>query len=476
MAAKLGRWWWVVAVAAGASWAAVSSPLAQAPEPIAELQTLLLDHGCDPGPVDGQWGSRTASALGALAAEVGISVERPITAEHLAALGQGNVRCSPYFGMGIVEAARSIPPEQVRGWSRLDMVASARANASYCQLGDRHGNGWVAPLALQAEIEIVGQDLANYKSMTDALVVDLHRLNAEAAATEDYAALKAMITEVVETGSFTQMKRYVPDTWEGTRPDWVEWYGANIPEAEPAFNAAIVLIPASISYALLNGSLTAEEQAAFQAWGDTVFGLAANARLDGMGTADARRGAGDRRAAYAAGFLAWGATTGNREAFLRGAELYEEGVLRIRRDGTERGFVQGQENSGLELKYQNFAYGLLTVAAYVLELNDIPAFGFRRGDSGSLVDGLRFHFAATDDPVKRIRMVADQNLDYANKVRGWGADTVAYLALVEAMGALGPQDTTLDEILRRAERNWPPGFAGDYYGGYTTCLFRGGSD
>lgn len=445
------------------------------PEPLAALQTLLSERGCDTGPIDGVWGRKTNDAYEALAQRAGLPATRPVTEATIAALSSTEVTCSKFAGMSVVEAAHALSKAELRGWQGHELYASAKANEEACKLSPRES--WVGQRVIEKEITIIGDDLAAYYSNTDALLEDIHRLNARAAATADFAELKTVILEVIEKNGFSQMTPYRPLTWEGRRPDWMDWYANVIPEAEPAFNAAMLMLATSVSYALLEAHFSPKEKEDFRAWGRGLYDMVMASDKDGMNTKTDRDSAPDRRAGYVAGFVAWGSTVKDHEIFLQGASLFQEAVSRIRTDGTERGFVEDlgdqDHNAGLQLKYLTFAYGLLTVAAHVLELNDITAFRYRAAGAGSLADGLAYHLAATADPAHRHRIQVEQDVIYSQNARHWGPESFAFLPFVERSGAIASSDPYLQKYLTLGDDPLLPGFAGTYFGGYTTCLYSG---
>ncbi len=88
-----------------------------AQEPIADLQALLIEHGCSAGAADGVWGPRTAAAAAAFAAASGTAIDRPITSGLIDTLRQSAARCAAaddilahYLPQDVLATLKQLPP------------------------------------------------------------------------------------------------------------------------------------------------------------------------------------------------------------------------------------------------------------------------------------------------------------------------------------------------------------------------------
>lgn len=109
---------------------AVSAVLTK--DAIKALQGLLTAAGFDPGPVDGLWGNRTASAVAAWGRENGQSAPAPLAAKTASVLYQGTAR---YPVEEIVVHCAATVPDWMAGRPLLEQVAEIRR-------WHVQGNGW----------------------------------------------------------------------------------------------------------------------------------------------------------------------------------------------------------------------------------------------------------------------------------------------------------------------------------------------
>ncbi len=105
--------WIALAVPAVVSLTAATGPVAA--EEVRSLQAFLTERHCDPGPVDGAWGRKTAAALDLFQLHAGTAIERPIEAADLDTLAQSAFKCSD-----ISNISYFVPADVVRA---LDDVA-----------------------------------------------------------------------------------------------------------------------------------------------------------------------------------------------------------------------------------------------------------------------------------------------------------------------------------------------------------------
>lgn len=68
-------------------------PLTADAEEIRSLQEFLVERNCNPGPIDGSWGRKTAAALLQLTAGSSIAINRPITTDDITALRSSFLNC-----------------------------------------------------------------------------------------------------------------------------------------------------------------------------------------------------------------------------------------------------------------------------------------------------------------------------------------------------------------------------------------------
>ncbi len=441
---------------------------------VKSVQILLQERGCNPGAADGIWGQKTASALDLFTGQAGLQPTVPPTEAFVAQLEASEATCpAPSLaGLSPVAASKKLGGAMLVGWSADEMLANAERNRRYCE-PNRWDTHWLGPeseIALERNIRIIGDDLAMYRSNTNGFVTHLHRLTAEGVRTGNRDETKSWLLDAARNGHFTTLKPYRPKTWEGRKTSWIGWYGKNVPEAEPAFYGSILLLQISVPYAFVRDSLSAEEDDVVRNWAHQIYRTVIGARKTLMTTAAKRKSAPDIRGAYAAAFIAWGAVTQDIDMFRHGARLFQEGMGRIRADGTEMFFANGTK-PGLELKYQNFAYGLLAVAAHILKRNGIDAYDYKAKGRASLAETLNLHLEATFDQSKRTRIQKQQKTLYASQIKSHGNSTFAYMELVAGDGVLGENSPHLTEVINSRDRKYPPGFYGGYHGGYTTCLF-----
>lgn len=465
-----------VAVSMGLVLASTFVTAAQADDLTKRFQAALNERGCGAGPADGLWGKNSAAALARFNEAAGTSIGQPIKEEYVATGQSAEVRCPLVLSRNPKIAATQIPPQDLRYWSSDAFRLRAQENARFCDIGswDSWSYGDKTSIDLGEEIVVTGTDLARYRTNIDIFRYYLDRMNVEAATTGDAVALADYLMEIARRDAYTRLRPYKPQTWEGTRPDWVKAYAREKYEAEPAFQGALILQTVAASFSIASDAMTAEERETVRKWGRTLFEAVNGARFTSMSKGRARRDkAPDIRAAYSAGFLAWGAAAQDSAIFARGAELFVEGIDNIRSNGTEAGFVlgAGTYNDGLQLKYQNFAYGLITIAAAVLEQNGIPAFHLKGRLGGSLAMGLHFHLSASVDESKRVLMRRQQKTSYLLPTRGPSDHSLAYLAFVpkDVFDRFDTQGYT--EILERDKQPRFRGYYGGYFGGFSSCLY-----
>lgn len=361
--------------------------------------------------------------------------------------------CMDATGEGEVTRARS-------GIISAEFMSSkAKTKGRFCSV---QWDSWLGPKSAVRSyptVQISGTDLAAYRSNTDPVINLLHSLNVAVARGGSPEKLKSFLLNMASNRHFTELSPYRPETWHGKVPSWMSSYNRL---AEPAYAAAHLLIPAAQSYALLEPHMTTSETKLLRSWGSAVVKTSKNAR-DGS-----REGAFDRRAAKAAGFVSWGAASGDNSAYRSGVTLFRGVIGSIRADGSDSYFtVSGHE--GQELKYLNMTYGFLSIAAAVMESRGEAAFGYSRGNGGSLADGLDFLITQSFEPSRRTKISRKQNeVRFASRPRHV---TDASWAFME-FAAMSP-------TVRKDVSGWKRalnvrggvGFYGGHHGGYTSCLF-----
>jgi hypothetical protein len=348
------------------------------------------------------------------------------------------------------------------GWDVAAMRATAQRHAGgFCRL-QPWPQGMPQPQSVAGPaVTISGADLASYEANVDPAITRLNYLNAEALATGRTEALEAFFMDMVDRQLFTRLAPYRPETWHGTRPDWLAGYNT---VAEPAYYAAILLIPASIAYAILAPGLDPARRERAEAWGHTVF-RASNEAADGLSGA----AAADRRAAKAAGYVAWGAAADDTAAFARGAELFRTDVDAIRRDGSESYYVDDNAEIGNRaLLYENNIYAFLVIAAQLLERNGAAGYAYRGDAGGTIEAGVEHLLGTTFDPTRRTMMSPDQDTRYATATFAWTNNSLAYLEYLARDGRMAGDRPLLER--GRAARG-DQGFYAGNLGGYTSCLF-----
>ncbi len=427
-------------VVAVAGVAGTAGSVAQEAPSAREVQELLAARSCDPGPIDGQWGKRSARALGVLQRKAGTAFAYPMSADQFSALEESDVGCvEPLYDVA-------------------QMRINAKANRTYCDFGTWN-TPWLGPkweAQSTPTVELIGDDLAFYRPSTNPFVALLLRENVTALQYDDSAELKPLFMNAVENDHFSELVPYRPKTWEGKKPYWLPSYP---PYADPAYYAAVLLIAAAQSFAILEADLSEQEIEAVRTWGGKIARLVMKYSGDGH----------DGRAASAAGLTHWGAVADDREVYDAGAKWFRAGVADIRRDGREGYFTQGRDgHRGLELKYQQSTYGFLSLAAYAVERSGGEGFTYRRG-GGSLLDGINYHLDRGFFPENRTRITAKQvDVDYFKQPRNTAERSLAFIEYARALG-YGEESVPLLPTALQKVRSFR-GFYGGDHGGFTSCL------
>ncbi|QIE47758.1 hypothetical protein G5B38_19240 (plasmid) [Pseudohalocynthiibacter aestuariivivens] len=348
------------------------------------------------------------------------------------------------------------------GILRAEVIsANARQNRKFCNT--HWDGGWLGPISSVRSypaIKISGSDLAGYQSNADPVINLLHYFNVNAALNGKIEPLKGFVLQMAQHRQFSKLSVYRPKTWHGKVPSWLSSYNGL---AEPAYSAALLLVPISHSYVLLEPYLTSEEKKLIRQWGSAIYKMSKNANDGTSGKARAY----DRKAAKAAGFVSWGAASGDRSAYRDGVSLFRSVVRHISRDGSDDFFTVGG-HEGYELKYLNMTYGHLSIAAGVMESVGDSGFGYRQG-GGSLADGLNFLITQSFSASARTSISPKQNeLRFASRSRQVTDSTWSFLEFAERSAAA---QTTIPGLKRALGVRGAKGFYGGHHGGYTSCLF-----
>lgn len=349
------------------------------------------------------------------------------------------------------------------GWGIMDasyITAKAQKMGRFCSV--QWNSAWLGPKSAvrsYPEVVISGADLAGWISNTDPMINLLHSLNVEAARTGSVDKLKSLMLGMASQRHFTKLQQYRPKTWNGTVPSWMSSYNGL---AEPAYAAALFLVPAAHSYAILEPHLTANEKNLLKAWGTAIYKTSHNARDGSKGKAN------DRQAAKAAGFVSWGAATEDRAIFRSGVSWFKGVVRNIKRDGRDHHFAVADYMHGRELKYLNMTYGQLSIAAAVMESTGQTGFGYKNG-GGSLADGLNFLISRSFDPAARQKISKNQaDVRFASQPRHVSVSSWSFMEFA-ALSSVVRQNVPLWKQALNVRGG--KGFYGGHHGGYTSCLF-----
>lgn len=420
-------------------------------EEVAELQRILTERNCQPGPIDGAWGGQTERALQRFNSISDMALSRPISESEIA-----SIRASAYACLAWEELALNV-------YDGETLVHNVAENGPlYCALQ----SGLVSQddaRVFDSQI-IEGEDLALYVANSEPFLNNMLALNVHSLLTGEYGDLRQRFLNLVESGGFTHLEPYRPRLWNGQRTDWIDWYARNQSMSEPTYAAAILLASMAQSFGILRNQLTNEEREAAIRWGNAIY-RATNIRGIGLDNGP------DRRAAFAAAYTTWGAVTGSRQIFDRGVQLFRQGVDGIRSDGSEGFFVGSGSHQGYELQYQNMTYAMLAVAAWAIEKTGEPAFSYSRLGGGSLVDGINFHLEQSFSPIHRVRMQRNQSNTYwLRSARNRSDLSFAFMEFVADSGLTTSALPLLEDALALRTRGHPDGFFGGHHGGYTSCL------
>lgn len=345
-------------------------------------------------------------------------------------------------------------------FSAAEMKRSSSAMGGACSLGrwNSHWLGSQSGIKTYPSIAVSGTDLAFYKTNTEPTINLLYRMNVEVVRSGNPKKLKAFFMGMVSNNHFTKLSRFVPQTWEGTKPSWLKDYAKYNSYDEGAFSGAVLLLAAAQSYGILKPHLSAKEQKAAKTWAKKLASVVKSKGSKGS----------DAKAVRAAAFTSWGAVAGDKSLYGSGVSLFKSVVGGISKSGSEKYFM-AKKFSGKELTYHNMTYGFLTVAAWAIENQGGKGFLYKRGGGGTLIDGLNFLLTQTYYPQKRTKISKKQQLKYVGKTHGVTASVLSYFEFARSAG----YSTQYIPLINKALSGRNSGFFSGYYGGYSTCLVGG---
>ncbi|MBF9060258.1 hypothetical protein HKCCSP123_13815 [Rhodobacterales bacterium HKCCSP123] len=380
---------------------------AVADEAVRDTQQILRNLGYDPGPIDGAWGSRTASALRAFSVDSGIEFNGTLTTDLY------EIISVEYADMltnrrSLEAALSSLPVSLFPIENEACFGGGFRTNETpvYYETVDRNVHG---TLRIGGFIQSMGQALA-------AHIGDRSRNNhiyQTGGSDERFQRFLSHLEQAAEENAFTRLY-FTP----GGGPNPAHWVSA-------LMNNLSYLVNYADRVQLWRDEDQREE---IVSWGNRLYDTSHLVSGPGSGRAIESVRWPDTVGMQALGYVNWGLATGNLDALSEGIEdwfflfelLESDGAMRTFLNGGQWQNVGGRANNDF---YYDNALGFMVMAAVSARSAGIDLFQ-QINEGANLHDAVRWRFQYVTDWESLDRLTSEPVYDaYEGRRRYWQADS-----------------------------------------------------
>ncbi|MCH1516646.1 MAG: hypothetical protein L7U52_08035 [Alphaproteobacteria bacterium] len=339
----------------------------------------------------------------------------------------------------------------------------------------RHGQ--YNDVSFSKTIEVEGDNLKDFIVNTRPVILKLYSLLLEKTKKPSSMASKYFLLGIIESEAFTIIKPH-QFTKNATLSNALFSDVRNYDKyQEQMAKSAMLLLASSIALEVNREHLSTSELGKINSWGEKVLHnhrKQPSKALITTYTDGNHLGKEDIRAQIAAGYIAFGISTQNKQMLELGLDLFAAVMEEISPEGTFDRFFKNHET--FEMKYHHTVTGYLAVSAYILKNQGFDVFSLKNAKGGSLRKSIGFVVNNTFEDKHPKLLGTQQDRVFLDGVRNT-FNSMAWLELAyasfpefsknaEFMTALNYRNTTATWITESKA-----GFFGGDMAGYTSCFF-----